>query len=68
MPAWILTLIENIKPLETVAAGVVKIAEAVIHQHSEGNASAAAEVEAAADDVTAALTENTPHDADPAGA
>lgn len=67
MPTWILTLIENIGPLSTVAAGLVKIGEAIKTEITSSDDPAAkvdevvSQLADASHEVTSALTVNTPH-------
>jgi len=65
MPAWILTLIENIGPLSTTVEGVVKIGEAIVAElkSTDGTAVMAekilADFSAAATEIDKALVANT---------
>lgn len=67
MPAWILSLIEDITPLTTVAEGLIKIGEAIAAEIKSGDnveqkaAAVSADVSQAAHQISAALVSNTPH-------
>jgi hypothetical protein len=66
MPTWILDLIENITPLTTVAEGIAKIGEAALTEVKGSDnietkaASLIGDLAAASQQISAALTANTP--------